>query len=40
MAGKSLKESRKVSFGKKKTGVQKKKRNKHESVKKYNRQGK
>lgn len=34
------KTQRKVSFGKKKTGVQKKKRNKHESVKKYNRQGK
>lgn len=34
------KNQRKVSFGKKKTGVQKKKRNKHESVKKYNRQGK
>ena len=30
----------KGSFGTKKTGVQKKKRNKHESVKKYNRQGK
>lgn len=34
-----LKESTKVSFGVRKTGVQKKKRNKHESVKKYNRQG-
>ena len=29
----------KLTFGKKKTGVQKKKRNKHESVKPYNRQG-
>ena len=29
----------KRSFGTKKTGVQKKKRNKRESVKKYNRQG-
>lgn len=34
-----LKESVKVSFGVRKTGVQKKKRNKHESTKKYNRQG-
>lgn len=37
--GKPTKEQRKVSFGKKKTGVQKKKRNKHESVKAYNKQG-
>lgn len=29
----------KRSFGKKKTGVQKKKRNKHESIKAYNKQG-
>jgi hypothetical protein len=36
---KVIKEKTKVSFGVRKTGVQKKKRNKHESVKKYNRQG-
>lgn len=34
-----IKESTKVSFGVRKTGVHKKKRNKHESVKKYNKQG-
>lgn len=34
-----LKEAVKVSFGVRKTGVSKKKRNKHESVKQYNRQG-
>lgn len=33
------KESVKVSFGTKKRGVAKKKRNKHESTKPYNRQG-
>lgn len=37
---KIIKEKSKVSFGTRKKGVQKKKRNKHESVKKYNRQGK
>ena len=31
---------KKTSFGRKKEGVQKKKRNKHESVKKYIGQGK
>ena len=31
--------SKKMTFGVKKIKVQKKKRNKHESVKKYNRQG-
>lgn len=36
---KSVKENNKVSFGVRKTGVAKKKRNKHESVKRYNRQG-
>ena len=38
-ASNKLKESTKVSFGVRKTGVQKKKRNKHESIKKYNKQG-
>ena len=36
---KQLKESTKVSFGTRKRGVFKKKRNKNESVKPYNRQG-
>ena len=39
IAGKST-ATKKTSFGRKKEGVQKKKRNKHESVKEYQGQGK
>jgi hypothetical protein len=39
IAGKST-AIKKTSFGRKKEGVQKKKRNKHESVKEYQGQGK
>lgn len=39
MAKTTNKQNIKKSFGKKKTGIAKKKLNKHESFKQYNRQG-